>query len=898
MPKVIFTNKFVYDWKIGSDDLLSYYSRPSAFVSNKTDDSGNSYDMLSYMGNKEKSEGCFNDKVELFTDKDIQEHRQLEIQSKQSGCPKHIGVISFDNSFLEENNLLINGALNTSALRNTTRKAVAALIKNDKKIDEDNVYWCGAIHVNTDNVHVHLSILEKERRVDKVKKYRDGDMLSENAMDKMKSAVINSICKDNPLVRELSKIEREILLPKLKEEYTNTSAQMYHLISILPTDRQWQYNRPKMIKYQGEINKVVDNIINSNKDIKKLYDDYEKSIDDLCEYYREIYGAGYTNKFVAYKDNKIKQFYERAGNALLNELKKLDSAAKDNDERQAFQNSEREYTAEQEDKAEQSAEEHSDSGIEIDEPIEDIEDYAAYMKWDREYKQALQYLYGNKTKGIDKDIHTATDMLSKLSRKGNVLAMCDLAKIHEKGLNKDIGKDEDKAYKLYRKAFKGFIKLAKDEDKAEYIHYRLGKMCSYGNGVEQNDTSAVEHFKRAGDNKYALYSLASAYKFGKGVDRDDDTAFDYYYRSNKKGNVYATYAVAQYLEKGIGDSSLSSDDYYKSALDGFLIMYNDTQDDNLAYKIGTMCLRGNGCNKDLSAAEEWFEVSADNGNENALYQLARLYLNKDTADENGYQRRCEKAIDILSRLSDKGNDNASYILGKHYYSIGQTDLSEKYLVKCAEKNETACYQLGKMYLSDEKKDIDKAIKYFTMAADTGNEYACYQLGRIYLSDDKLDETKAERWLTIAADKGNEWACYKLGAMYLSDKEKMGKGEELLVRACEKDNHWACYKLGKHYASTDRVDKGLEYLQKAQQLGNEYAGYAIERILHPKVKVRRKPLRLHRTRSHISYHFAAAFSALNSLYHQYEYHVKQLQAEYERDVEQREFENEYYIEYSR
>lgn len=891
-PKVIFTNKFVYEWNIGSEDLLSYYSRPSAFTS-KTDKDDN-YDLLSYMGNKEKSEGLFNEKVDLFSEKDIEEHRRLEMQSQLNGCPKHIGVISFDNSFLEENNLLVNGMLNTNALRNTTRKAIAALIKNDKKIDEDNVYWCGAIHVNTDNVHIHLSILEKERREDKVKKYRDGDMLSENAMDKMKSAVINSICKDNPLIKELSHIERELLLPKLKESYTNTSAQMYHLISILPPDRQWQYNRPKMSKYHSEIDNVVDNIISSNETLKKYFDNYEKGIDSLCDYYRDIYGAGYTNKFVNYKSNKLRQFYERAGNALLNNLKRIYNTSKENDERQDEQKSEDDYLFEQEKKSEEIVEEVHDLDTELD----DIEDYSAFMKWDREYKQALNFLYGNKKLGYKKDIPKATDMLTKLSSKGNVLAMCDLANLYKKGLNKDIGKNEDKAYKLYRKAFKGFGKLLRTENNSDYIYYRLGKMCEYGNGVDRNEDAAVGYYKRAENNKYALYSLGTAYKYGKGVVRDDDTAYDYYFRSCSKGNAYATYAVAQYLEKGIGDNTLSYTDYYESALDGFLRMYDDTQDDNLAYKIGTMYLSGNGCKKEISSAEKWFDISAQNGNENALYQLAKIYLNKDTADEIGYQKRRERAIEILARLSLKGNENAAYILGKYYYGQGQIDLAEKYYIQCCEKNEIACYQLGKIYLSDEKKDLDKAIKYFTMAANKDNGFACYQLGKIYLDEKYYDDHKAEYWLSKSCECNNEWACYKLGAIYLSDKRKMIDGEKLLLRACENDNHWAYYRLGKHYVGTNRVKQGIELLKKSQVLGNEYAGYAIERTLHPKIKVRRKPLRIHRTRASRNYHFAAAFSALNSLYAQYEYHVKQLQAEYERDIEQREFENEYYIEYGR
>ena len=74
------------------------------------------------------------------------------------------------------------------------------------------------------------------------------------------------------------------------------------------------------------------------------------------------------------------------------------------------------------------------------------------------------------------------------------------------------------------------------------------------------------------------------------------------------------------------------------------------------------------------------------------------------------------------------------------------------------------------------------------------------------------------------------------------------------------------------------------------------GYAIERINRPRAKIRKKYLA--RPKKYRNYHFRAAIAALNTLYSEYEHHVKELQAEFERDEENREFENEYFIEYSR
>ena len=58
------------------------------------------------------------------------------------------------------------------------------------------------------------------------------------------------------------------------------------------------------------------------------------------------------------------------------------------------------------------------------------------------------------------------------------------------------------------------------------------------------------------------------------------------------------------------------------------------------------------------------------------------------------------------------------------------DKAEKYLLLAAD-NEYTQYALAKLYLQEEKYDIQKAVNYFENCADK-NHLASYQLGRIYL----------------------------------------------------------------------------------------------------------------------------------------------------------------------
>jgi TPR repeat protein len=86
-------------------------------------------------------------------------------------------------------------------------------------------------------------------------------------------------------------------------------------------------------------------------------------------------------------------------------------------------------------------------------------------------------------------------------------------------------------------------------------------------------------------------------------------------------------------------------------------------------------------------------------------------------------------------------------------------------------NPDASYLIGKMLLSGEhiKKDIPKAVEYLSAAAHGGNAHAMYQLGKLYLSGEDVpkDPATALRWFTDSAERGDTAAQYVLGKLYLA-----------------------------------------------------------------------------------------------------------------------------------
>lgn len=128
----------------------------------------------------------------------------------------------------------------------------------------------------------------------------------------------------------------------------------------------------------------------------------------------------------------------------------------------------------------------------------------------------------------------------------------------------------------------------------------------------------------------------------------------------------------------------------------------------------------------------------------------------------------DKAFLHLHRAADAGNVYAQYRLGKWYLTEECKDISKAvfYLTKAVSQNsDMAAYQLGKLYLSGEgiPKNVERALFYMQLSAYAGNQYAQYFLGKVYLTgmDVERDREKAYGYLRLAAEQGNVYAAYFL-----------------------------------------------------------------------------------------------------------------------------------------
>lgn len=917
-PNIFHKCEFVYSWRISGDggtvlfDFLSYMLRPEAFEPSKHADEME-YVYSEFIPNeksqaqdikKERSYGAFTSTKDNLTAADLDKIRQQERASRSEGCPKYAGVISFDNAYLRKNDFIVGNMLDRQALVDAARKGINAMIDKSQKLDANNCYWVGAIHVNTGNVHIHYQLVEYHRLEDRriTYKNRGQDKVEQAALDELKRVMTHCIDK-SIAAQELTRFQRDVLAPSIKSEFAGSIQKINALIDKLPDDlknsgNQWWYAKQSE-PIKNEIQSCIRSVISENPTLSIMFDTYLHKLDEIqATLFRKRYGQN--SRWANYKENELNGkngdgkdgFYSRVGNSFLNICReyymiKDKNIQIDNNipepkmylsEKESFsEKNEPDYNngiSSQKSKVYLSENKNDDledampyDSLENSDIPDDLEmylssrnydelyepnapDYStdiflqdpeAYLSendksdqaverlridWSKNYKLALDYMYGNeqnKSAVIKRNPEKAFEILSAESKSGNILATYDIGKLYDSQLLKsDDGNILSQQY--YSKAFEDFHKLlsivSMSNDKRDnwtksYLNYRLGKMYEYGLGVTQDYNSAIEHYKLS-ENKYAYFALGNIYKYGSGVETDYAKAFDYYMRSlsSKGGMPFASYAVGQAYELGQGvEKDLSSaHNFYAEALTGLEKVFTKNHDDNISYKIGMMYLNGKGTDIDLECAEKYLLLSADSNNYKAQYMLGKLYQSDSKKD-------LQKAEKVLIKGAENAQDKTGlceYSLGKLYLSQERYDKAASYLERSAAKdNYYAAYTLGKLY-QEQFNDNTQAEKYLLQAADHKDDtmgIAAYRLGKLYLSEN--NRRKALQYFTNAADKDSIPGMYAAGKILLDSRKstEVSKGIRYLSSAADKDFEPAIYTLGKYYSSFNNT-KAKEYLKRS------------------------------------------------------------------------------------
>lgn len=753
----------------------------STIIERNADIIGNRQNFVGYMAmrpgvEKRGSHGLFNEKDEPI----ILNQAANEIAEHKGNVWSH--VVS-----LRREDAVRLGYDNSDAWRELVKRHISDIAKA-QNIPLCNLKWYAAYHDTTHHPHIHLLVYSTNPKQ---------GFLTKAGIDKIRSAFANDIFHDDlQSIYQEQTVSRDELKAVSKNEFESivniiasndhTDPQLEELIRKLYIQLQNVKGKKVYGYLPKEIKETVNKIFSElakDENIRQLYDKW-------CSLERLKYKT-YTLKETELPELSANKVFQPLRNMIIRtvlNMKPFDAnteieGSEPNDE--YFDNTPQNMSP-LFDEAEPLAEKETD---------ESAAAIKNYIKWNDQYKKACKLIYGKDAKL--NDFKKAEQLLLSESQRGNVLAVYDLGKLYS--TDKLGEKSEEISIAKYTQALQGFLQIEPNSKKLKpYVQYRIGKMFCYGLGTEQNYQKAFEWFERSAKqkNKFAQFSLANLYYYGSGIEKDLSQAFLWYQRSSSQGQPYAAYSIAQMYRYGeyVTKDNDTAQRYYKQALSGFLkIESDDMANDDLFYKLGQMFKIGLGTDSDVTKAIEYFRRSAEMNNKNGLFEYGKAlligeHIPQDTDSavkllekavklKNSNAKRFlaleyisgehleqdfEKGIALLTECADSGDVIASYRLGKIYLQgeimPQNLDKAERYLL-LAEDNEYTQYALAKLYLQEEKYDIQKAVDYFENCADK-NHWASYQLGRIYLfgaAGLTKDKEQAIEWFTKSANDGNEYA---------------------------------------------------------------------------------------------------------------------------------------------
>ena len=299
--------------------------------------------ILSYMSDEKKASGLFTKEKDFVDKNSIRELKESYQQAEKNGSLQWKFVGSFDNEWLKENQILDpDGEVREQTLKKAVRVMMERLIKEEKFIPSQTI-WAASFHHNTDNLHFHISLVEKEnsrelvkRRQKKIEKtlsptgmqtrfYRDQGAeslqpkgkLKQTTLEKMKSAFLNELTRaSRKQILEKQTALRDTLVQELQlpQETFTKRKELLRILQVLPQDKKkWQYKTIRR-EYPLAKNRIDAYTKNYLKKFGKQ-EEFQRVVKEEADFRSRLYGGSHD-----YQKNQMADLEYRLGNRLLKEL--------------------------------------------------------------------------------------------------------------------------------------------------------------------------------------------------------------------------------------------------------------------------------------------------------------------------------------------------------------------------------------------------------------------------------------------------------------------------------------------------------------------------------------------------------------------------------------------------
>lgn len=302
------------------DRYIDYMTRKKAILENEESEIVN---------------GAFSNRKRFITKKDVKEIKDSVIEAKNNGSVMFQDVISFQNDFLEKEGYYNSksGQLNENILYEATKGMMGKL---KEKEDLNDPFWFATIHRNTDNIHIHVTCMERKntREImeyegvlqargkrkqstldDMIFKFGSKMLNRTNEFEK-----ISSLRKDVPL--EIKQTVKDCLIQMYVENNNGTEQHLEKYLKELkeeiPITTKGYNELPQETK--AKIDLVTEHL---TKDSPKRKE-YEKMTKEIDQLYQDTYGKRYSPN--EYYENRKSDFNARMGNAVVSQIKLINQS--------------------------------------------------------------------------------------------------------------------------------------------------------------------------------------------------------------------------------------------------------------------------------------------------------------------------------------------------------------------------------------------------------------------------------------------------------------------------------------------------------------------------------------------------------------------------------------------
>ena len=319
---VIFKSRFCSPTKKTFGDYINYIDRDEAV----RNDNLSKFSLYNdYMGNSEKTTGLFTENKDFLTQNEKKELKDIFKTAQENESVMWQHVISFDNRWLLQNGLINRkyDCVNERKLKEITRIAMQQLQKNENL---ENAVWSAAIHLNTDNIHIHIAMVEpipmRQKKGDEIR-----GKLKASSFKEVKSKIVNNVLsqqKENEIINNI--IRNSIIANKKKKMFIKDEEYLRlfkEVISELPEDRrQWYYGYNSIKHLLPKIDKMTEIFLEN--ECKDEWNELKILLDKQQEKYRTAYGIPKDTSKAGYTENKIKDVKYRLGNVILRQMREFD----------------------------------------------------------------------------------------------------------------------------------------------------------------------------------------------------------------------------------------------------------------------------------------------------------------------------------------------------------------------------------------------------------------------------------------------------------------------------------------------------------------------------------------------------------------------------------------------